>query len=304
MLYKWRRKLKTWNFDRQIAAVLQTPPLHLVAADWTIASMIMRRDIPMYILGIKALYSYLGGGQVVGIVTRDLPAAWRDLLRRHVEGIELIDIEEIDTGACQRGGCWERLVYLLDRSERDYMVQMDADILAVGPDLEEVTDCIRRNVAFTMTENDRFHSLREAALRAQADTRDHFIGTVAEQCFDRYPDCDGLRYIRGSASLAGFPRGPSRRGEIEAFHRIMQGLLGSGWREWGTEQCASNFAVANAPGAVALPYPAYGTFGPGFPREQCKCFHFIGTHRFMDGYFARRGQEAIRRLRQPTVAEA
>ena len=56
MFYKWHRKLKTWNFDRQISAIMETPPLRLTDAGWTIASMIMIRDVPMYILAIKAFY--------------------------------------------------------------------------------------------------------------------------------------------------------------------------------------------------------------------------------------------------------
>ena len=296
MFYKWRRKLNTWNFNRQIHAIMETAPLRVADAGWTIASMIMIRDVPMYILAIKAFYSYLGAGRIVGIITREMPQSLRDTLRRHVEGIELVILEDIDTGTCQRGGCWERLVFLLDRSEHEYMVQMDADILAVGPNLDEVKDCISCNVAFTMTDGDRFRSMREAALVAQADREDTFVGTVSERCFDRYPDCDRLRYIRGSASVAGFAHGGFSRARIEEFHRIMQGILPDRWHEWGSEQCGSNFAVANSPDAVALPYPAYGTFSHALQPDRCKCFHFMGAYRFTDGYFAKRGKEVIQQI--------
>ncbi len=84
----------------------------------------------------------------------------------------------------------------------------------------------------------------------------------------------------------------------------MQLLLPERWHEWGSEQCGSNFAVANSPGAVALPYPAYGAFGPRLQRDRCKCFHFIGTYRFVDGYFASRAREIIPRLATPPRAAA
>lgn len=299
MLYKWRRKLKTWNFDRQIAEIMDTPPLRVIESDWSIASMIMNRDVPMYLLGIKALYTHLGAGQVIGIIARTMPRALRDMLCRHVVGIELIFLDDIDTGACQRGGCWERLVFLLERSENQYTIQMDADILAVGPDLREVKDCIAGNIAFTMADGRQFLSMRNAALLAQASPDSRYIGTAIEQCFDQYPDCERLRYIGGSASLAGFTRGGFGRARIEEFHRIMHGLLPTRWHEWGSEQCASNFAIANSPGAIALPYPEYGSFGPSSEHERCKCFHFLGAHRFMDGYFAQRGREVIRHLLHP-----
>ncbi len=294
MLYKWRRKLKTWNFDRQIRAVMDTPPLRMVDADWSIVSMIMNRDVPMYILSIKAFYAHVGAGRIIGIIDRDMPRSLRDTLRRHVEGIELVILEDIDTGACQRGGTWERLVFLLDRSVQQYVVQVDADVLAVGPDLDEVKDCITRNVAFTIAAGGQFLTMRESARIAQTDPADPYVGIAIEQRYDQYPDCDRLRYIRGSSGLAGFARGGFTRAQIEEFHQIMQRLLPDRWHEWGSEQCGSNFAVANSPGAVALPYPAYGSFTPDMEgRDRCKCFHFIGSYRYLDGYFASRGQELI-----------
>jgi hypothetical protein len=296
MLYKWRRKLKTWNFDRQIGAIMDTPPLRVVDAGWSIVSMIKNRDVPMYILCIKAFYSHLGAGRIIGIIDRDMPRGLRDTIRRHVEGIELVVLEDLDTGKCQRGGTWERLVFLLDRSEQQYVIQVDADVLAVGPDLDELKDCITRNVAFTVADGDHFHTMRESAQLAQADPDDRYVGIAIEQRYDQYPDCDRLRYIRGSSGLAGFARGGFTRAQIEEFHETMQRLLPDRWREWGSEQCGSNFAVANSPDAVALPYPAYGSFNASMDCENCKCFHFIGAYRFEDGYFARRGRELIRGL--------
>ncbi len=204
MLYRLRRKLKTWNFDWQIRAIMGTPPLRVVDAQWSIVSMIKDCDVPMYVLGIKAFYAHLGAGRIIGIIDRNMPQALRDTIRRHVEGIELVILEDLDTGTCQRGGTWERLVFLLDRSEQQYVIQIDADVLAVGPDLDELKDCVARNVAFTIAEGDRFRSMREAAHIAQADPDMRYVGDAAERCFDRYPDCDRLRYIRGSSGLAGF----------------------------------------------------------------------------------------------------
>jgi hypothetical protein len=302
MFYTWRSKLKTWSFDRKIGAVMDTPPLRMIDAAWSIVSMIRNSDVPMYLLSIKTFYAHLGAGRIIGIIDRNMPRALRDTLRRHIEGIELVVLEDIDTGTCQRGGTWERLVFLLDCSEHRYVIQLDADVLAVGPDLDEVKACIARNLAFTMAEGDRFRGMREAAQIAQADPDTRFVGIAIEQRFDQYPDCDRLRYIRGSSGLAGFARGGLRRAQIEAFHDIMQRLLPERWHEWGSEQCGSNFAVANSSGAVALPYPAYGAFGPRLQYDRCKCFHFIGAYRFVDGYFARRALEVMPRLLSPSTA--
>jgi hypothetical protein len=295
MLFNLRRKLMRWNFDRQLGAIYETAPVRVVDAGWSIVSMIRNRDVTMYLLAIKAFYSHLGAGHVIGIIDRDMPPASRDTLRRHVDGIELLIREDLDTGALPHGSTWERLVFMLDRAKQQYMVQMDADILAVGPDLDEVKDCIARNVAFTMADGEPFRTMRDAARVAQQDTS-NFIGIAAERSFDQYPDCDKWRYIRGSSGFAGFTGGGFGRAQLEQFYQTMQGLLPTRWQEWGNEQCASNFAVANSAGAVALPYPAYGSFSPEMRSDDCKCYHFIGTYRFMDGYYARRGRGVIQRL--------
>ncbi len=54
-------------------------------------------------------------------------------------------LEDIPVGGCQRGGTWERLLYLLDRSETEYAIQLDADTLTVGDDADEAVRGIQTN---------------------------------------------------------------------------------------------------------------------------------------------------------------
>jgi hypothetical protein len=247
---------------------------------------------------MKAFYRRVGRGRLVAIIDRDTPSELTATLKQHFPGIAFEILEDIDTGICQRGGTWERILYILSRAESEYVVQVDCDTLPLTDDLKEVVDCINAGVSFTMADNhNRIRSLRETAAATKGMDSD-YIGVVTERLFDRYPDCDTLHYVRGSSGLAGFAPGAFPRARIEEFHRIMEEMVGATrWREWGTEQCASNFAVANSPGAVILPYPAYSSFGPGGPREGVKFFHFIGSYRFDDGFFAARGREEIAALR-------
>jgi hypothetical protein len=77
----------------------------------------------------------------------------------------------------------------------------------------------------------------------------------------------------------------------------MEALVGrERWREWGSEQCASNYAVANTPGAITLPFPEYTSFHPGCDRERAKMYHFIGSFRFDDNVFAQLARDEIRAL--------
>ena len=305
MLYRLRRQFQTRRFDNAIREVLATPPMPVVEAPLTIVSMVSPSDVPMYVLSMKAFYRRVGRGRIVAIIARTMPEASRTLLRRHFPGIEFQPIEEIDTGPCQRGGTWERLLYILDRAATEYVIQIDCDTLPVAPDLREVTDCIAANVSFASADNNnRIRTFRETA-EATKKMQSDYIGVVSEQMFDQFPNCDDLLYVRGSSGFAGFAPGAFPRRRLEEFHSTMEGLVGrERWREWGTEQCASNFAVANSPGAVVLPFPAYTSFFPGGPRQGVKFFHFIGSFRFDEGFFAARGREEIASLlalaRQPS----
>ena len=131
--HKWRRARR---LNRAISGILDTPPIRLQPAPWCIASMVANSDVPMYLLSLKSFYPKLGRGKVAAIIDRDMPQALRDTLARHVIGLEFVILEHIPTGACQRGGTWERLLYVLDRSEREYTIQLDSDTLTVSDDVD------------------------------------------------------------------------------------------------------------------------------------------------------------------------
>jgi hypothetical protein len=270
----------------------------VVAAPLTIVSMVGDAEVPMYVLTMKAFYRRIGRGRLVAIVAATMSEAARAMLRHHFPGIVLQPIEEIDTGPCQRGGCWERLLYILSRTEHEYVVQVDSDVLATAEDLEEIDACIRAGTPFTLVDGvRRIQTMRETAEAAKRMNTD-YIGVVVERLFEHYPECDRLQYVRGSAALAGFAPGGTTRAEVEAFHARLEELVGAKrWREWGTEQCASNFAVANSPGATLLPFPRYSSFFPGGPREGVKLFHFMGSFRFDEGMFVAHARREIARLR-------
>lgn len=292
MLYRWRRRLRTARFNREIRGILETPPLAVRPAPWTILSMVGNQHVPMYLLALKSVYRRLGAGHVLAIVHGDLGAGWRAALSQHVRGIEIMVRGTLDSGACQRGNLWERLVYVLDRSAGEYVIQMDADILALGP-IEEVRAAVAANRPFTMGDGSPLLSMPEAAAQARAANDRDYVGDVAESLLDRYPGAAQLRYVRGSAGFAGFARGGFARSQIETFHTEMETMLGPRWRFWGTEQVGSNFAIANSPSALILPHPDYASFLPGIAGERARLLHFIGSHRFDGGYYARRARAVI-----------
>ncbi len=298
MFYKFRKSMATNRFYRQTRAILDSKPMPVVPAALSIVSMVSNNDVPMYVLSMKSFYARLGHGQLVAVIDRDMPAEARGTLSHHFPGIQFQILEDIDVGPCQRGGTWERLVYLLDRTQNEYVIQIDCDTLCFGADVQEVKDCVAQNRSFTLSGGElEIVSLPEAARRAR--NFDHpYVGIAAERLFDKYPGAENLRYVRGSSGFAGFARGAFGRAQIEDFHVQMEKLLPARWTEWGTEQCASNFAVANSPGAVVLPHPKYGNFDHHHDPKLSSFLHFIGANRFDDDLFATLGKQIIEELKR------
>jgi hypothetical protein len=296
MFFKLRKSIATKRFYWQTSGILNTPPMPVVPGTATIISMVSNNDVQMYLLSMKSFYSKIKCGQLVVVIDRDMPDTARRQLSNHFPGIEFVILEDIDVGPCQRGGTWERLVYLLERSQTQYMIQLDCDVLAFGKDISEVTSCVQENRSFTLSGGEReIVSMGEAANRAKA-FKHSYVGIEVESLFDQYPNAAGLKYVRGSSGFAGFGRGAFGRAEIEKFHVEMERLIPNRWREWGTEQCASNFAVANSAGAVVLPFPKYGNFDHDHDPSQSELLHFIGEHRFDDGLFAKLANQVIKSL--------
>lgn len=299
MFYKMKRRWDRAQFRQMTAGILETPSIQLRDAPWTIVSMVSNSDVQMYLLSLKSFYVRLGAGKVTAIVDRDMPAASRDILKSHIRGIRLVDLEDIDTGPIQRGGTWERLLFLLDHSEKEYAIQIDCDTLTFGKDVAEVRHCAENNIPFTLGNHGQpIAPIGAIAPQSRAEESD-YIGIVAERLFDQYPNAEDLKYVQASSGFAGFSVGGFTRGRIEGFDRNMRVMLGERWREWGTEQTASNFAIANSRNAIVLPYPKYANFGPGCTKNGLHNYaflHFIGTYRFREQAFATLGQRIISEL--------
>jgi hypothetical protein len=300
MFWKYKRKLQYWMFERAASGVLQTPPMPVTPGLCTVVSMVAKRDVLMYLVSMKAFYRRLGGGRIVAIVDRDTPRASLDTLSHHLPGIEFQILEDIGVGPCQRGGTWERIIHIIDRTDRgEYVVQIDSDVMPTGEDISEVLRCIEQRTAFTMADHAKIVPAKVAAEFARG-LQGNYIGNLAEALMDQLPGAETLSYVRGSSGLAGFAPGGFSRRQLDEYHVEMEKLVGEKrWREWGTEQCASNFAVANTPGAITLPYPAYCSFHPGGERDAAKMYHFIGSFRFDEGRFIALARQEIATLKAP-----
>jgi hypothetical protein len=296
MLYRLRTKAKRWIFDWRIRGILKTKPISFVPAPWTILSMISHADVLMYLLAIKSFYSRLGRGKILIIDDGSLTAEDMRQLSIHLASPEIISRDTITIGRFPRHLMWERLACALDLSEKEYVIQLDADTVTIGP-VDQVRGCVLENRAFTLGtwwHGQEHLSARQAADYARSSPAQDHIQIRAEMALAELPGADALKYIRGSAGLAGLAKGGFSRSAAEDFWTQMLAKFGPRFLEWGTDQIAFNFIVANSPNSYILPYPAYACFGPETEVNEGTAFlHFIGTYRFMRGEFARHGRKFI-----------
>jgi hypothetical protein len=295
VFYRLKQQAGRAWFNWQIRDIHKTPPMPVVDAPWSIVSLLGKPnpDILMYILSMKSFYRRLRQGKIIVITDQETLATHRKTLEHHFPGIRFEMLDKIDPSPCQRGGTWERLVYIVRRSAQEYVIQLDSDTLTIGNDIWEVIDCVNRNVSFTYADNIQpIKTLPEIAQEAKAESS-NYIGDVLERTFSNWPEAETLKYVRGSSGFSGFAKGQFSIAVLETFHEQMKQSLGLRWKEWGTEQSASNFMIANARDAMILPFPDYASWPLRERDEQTKLIHFIGSNRFQGNYFANQGKRII-----------
>jgi hypothetical protein len=295
---RWERE----THDRRCAGILATAPLSLRPAPVKILSMVCHRDVILYLVAAKSFYRRLDQGSFVLIDDGSLTEEDRSIFRAHLGAPLIVPIASVFTHGCPRGGTWERLVRILELARQDYVIQLDADTLTLG-EMDDVRACVAANRSFTLGTNTGrdFVSAWDAAKLAQSKPGDH-LQDVAERAMDRLRDAKSRRYVRGCSGFAGFARESGGLDLVCDFSSQMASMLKERWTEWGSEQVASNFAVANAPDAMVLPYPAYGSFERSGDPGRFEFLHFIGSNRYDGGVYTRLSRGFIRSLAAPSVS--
>ena len=269
-----------------------------LSGNLALLSQLQHKDVLMFLLAAKSLAEQVRPRAVFVLNDGSLSEEDRVLLGAHIPGVTILELPQFRSAECPIGGCWERLLAIAELVEHYYVIQLDSDTLSVGP-IDEVRDCVRGQTAFAIGtwDNQECESMREqweTAVGLKPDSGAH-VQLVAEANFHKLRDFETLRYIRGCAGFAGFPRRSFTRGFVEKISREMRAAIGDKWAEWGSEQVMSNIVVANIPGAVVLPHPKYADCQK-MRLGETAFIHFIGSCRFKGGTYARLGAEVIETL--------
>ena len=301
MFHNLKKKLRFARFDIEIKAILDTPAIKLGSgADIVCVSHIGRTYLSAYLLAIKSLARWVPLRKVIIIDDLSLTDSHRALLREHIPGVEVRPITSIANKACPSGGDWEGFLLIGEEAKDSYCILLDADTVATGS-LPEVADSIASNKSFTLGtwKNQQIVSVTEAYEYVKSLQSNH-VQIVAERSLHNMNNASAAKYVRGCGGFAGFAKGKEFRRAIEEFSQMMGVMIGEAkWKEWGSQQVASNYIVANTPGSMVLPFPKYASYAPGLAVDETAFIHFIGSHRFEDGAYSRVAREVIRQLLAP-----
>ncbi len=297
------RKAGGWAHERAAQGILDTPPIVPQDDGLILFSMIGTAVLLPYLVAVKSLHHYLPRGRIVLLDDGTLTSEDRAVLAQHCGDPEIIRKQDVATAPCPQSNCWERLLSILDRRQDHYVIQLDSDTVTTGP-VTEVAVAINANRSFTLAGglDEARYGFRSAAeisdiFHANGPTTDH-VQARAEAAMKTLPDADTRRYIRGCAGFAGFARSVDGRATVSRFSQQMDERLGGTWRQWGSEQVASNWVIANDPDPLQLPYDRYINHWDERMPSDPAFIHFIGTYRYRWGNYSRCTRVAIDELKR------
>lgn len=295
------RKLRELKFNRAASAVLDTPPVRGADDGLVIFSMIGTRVLYAYLLAAKSLHARLQQGRFAVLDDGTLTEADKRVLAEHLGDPVIYPIAEVAIGDCPRGGCWERLLTLLELRRDAYVIQLDSDTVTLGP-VPEVAAAIAAGRNFSLRGEAGSAWLPVAQIGYDFDTladTAHVqarIEALLERIERRLPQV--RHYARACAGFAGFAPGGHSRELADAFSREARHLLGAdSWAQWGSEQVMSNVIVSNeAAPLLLLPYDRYRNYGAEPELGSAALVHFIGTYRYHRGAYAQAARAVIASL--------
>jgi len=267
--------------------------------------MLCHGEVLMYLLAVKSFCRQLGRNPKIVILDDGTLTKSDDVtIHSHMPDARIVRISEIAPDRCPKGSCWERLLLISDLVKNSYVVQLDSDTLTVSS-IAAVAQCIDANRSFTLL-GDGSHPEIEPMASACARSKMNLspmVQAVCERSFDQLPESASLKYVRGNAGFTGFAKGSIDRQKITWFSDLMRCIAKEKWDEWGSEQVTSNLLIANSGDAHVLEFPKYLSYWAhtGVPYEDASFIHFIGPHRYSNGFYVRSARKVIAALADAKV---
>lgn len=264
-----------------------------------VVSMVSKRDMHNYLVAVRSFCESLSPSRVVVLDGGGLDDYARRKIQRIVPFAEFLSVHDVDLKGLQSGGTWERLALIASLSDEGYIIQLDSDILCLGP-LDDVGYYVKGGVPFIIRGDSEGGGIVPANVAASAARRasGNHVQTIFERNLGTLSTQNPLRYVRGCSAFTGFPKGSLTSESLRGLFSYLKPLCGERWREWGTEQVSVNFFLANLPNTVALPAQDFATYcgQPVAALESARLIHFIGTHRYYRGVYTELASDYLRGL--------
>ncbi|KDM65590.1 hypothetical protein ACIDI_96c00040 [Acidiphilium sp. JA12-A1] len=281
------------GLNRVLRRILDTRPIAASGKELLIFSAVSHHDLLMYLAAVKSLARFLPAPGVVALNDGSLTAADIAVLQHHLPGIRIVLGPDVNTGRVPADLMWQRLFWSVRLAEDAYVIQLDADTLALARP-SALLDAIAGGKSFILGTSE-CRSIEPIPTRTAAvlDNPSRHIQVTAERAMINLPDAQAKRYIRGSAGLYGLAPDHVHHADPENLFVAMNKLTNGRFIEYGSEQFAANYLVANAPRSVALPFPTYAVHDIRDDLTGAIFLHFIGSYRFHNGAYARAARAVI-----------
>lgn len=297
MFFSVKDAYNRMRLNLTLRGVLQIAPAQLSQqSTFGLLSQIREKDLLMYLLAVKSFCRWHQPARVTLLTDGRFSESGIRILREHVPGITVEAHVKYRNTNCPIGGTWERLLGLVTHAADMFTIQLDADTVTRAR-LEAVASCILHGRAFTLgsLQGQRLCPAVQASQRAKDSIAkgDHHVQVLSESKLDQFMPEQAIKYVRGCSGFTGIGPSATTVDVVAQWARVLGRLVGSRWREWGTEQFMSNLVIANIEGSVVLPHPAYATC-PNISEEGTVFAHMAGFCRFSHNHqYARFASSAL-----------
>jgi len=288
-------------FELYVSKIQKTPPIECRShAQVTIVTMLGHTQVSMFILALKSFIRFYPNISLDILDDTTLTDQDYKLLSSHFLGVNIIRIDVVDTENCPKRNCWERLVYIVNKSKDSYIIQLDSDTLTIGPCVD-VYAAIDNNHGFVIGGGPWISPISTKNMSNIATSwKSNHIQPVSERVLGQLESTKNLNYLRGCAAFCGFPKGSLNMEWLNKFSDEMEAVIGKDrWNEWGSEQLASNILLSKTNNAFILPWPRYQNYmepGSDDKIENSNFIHFIGSQRYNKGTYSKLAKKIIKQL--------
>ncbi|WOE76564.1 glycosyltransferase family A protein [Alterisphingorhabdus coralli] len=296
MFYRLKASLGLKKLNAAAKGILQTPPIPVTNDPLIFLSQLCHRDVLAYLVALKSIHRAFKQGRVIIMDDGSLTDEDKAILAEHIPEVVIRPIAEVDTHGCPRGGTWERLWAIMEMSRIAYVIQVDADLIGLGP-MPETVAAYQSDRCFTLGSRmgQSIETFTTTSKHASVLNSKH-VQTLSERIFKELPHADQRYYVRGCSGFAGFAQNSIKPETLITFSEQVETKIGSVWHEWGSEQISSNMLIANTTDPLILPHPAYANYDPDINPANAQLLHFVGTHRFYRGIYAQTARKVIKDL--------